>query len=536
MIEKRSDKNKDFRSWNEGEIVYQIYPRSFMDGNNDGVGDLIGAAEKLDHIKELGVHAVWLSPFYPSPMKDFGYDVSNYCDVDPIFGDLKDFDNFVDQAHKRKLKVMVDFVLNHTSDQHPWFLQSRSSKDNPKRDWYTWADPKLGGKEPNNWRANFGGRAWTLDDTTGQYYLHSFLPEQPDLNWDNPEVRAAMKDVVQFWLNRGVDGFRLDVPEGISKYGIENDEPVRPKKERYTESEYDKLKHTFSKRGPKFFDYLNEVGQAGAKINSKAFFIAEVYPDADDKVGSYLEFYRKLDSSLIAPFYFECIKYSWSAKEFKQAIDEFQARAETGDTPYYAFSNHDTSRIVSRIGEQPARAAAVMLLTLPGIPFIYNGDELGLEDGAIKPTQVKDPAELRQPNKGLGRDPERTPMVWDSSQYGGFSEVEPWLPLTKSRHHKNVENEKLDPDSFLNLYKKLIKLRNENELLKKGDYISMDAEDPNIFMFGRKLGDEQLVTAINFSGITSAKLNIDGEILLTTSKKVAAANTLQPLEARIVKL
>lgn len=490
--------------WRHGGVVYQIYPRSFYDANGDGIGDLQGITQKLDYLNDgtpdsLGVSAIWLSPFFPSPMADFGYDVSDYCDVDPMFGTLDDFRELVAQAHARNIRVMLDFVPNHTSEQHAWFKESRSSRNNPKRDWYTWRDPKADGSPPNNWLAVFGGSAWELDKVTGQYYLHSFLKEQPDLNWSNPEVRNAMKAAIGFWLDLGVDGLRLDAVSWMAKDDQFRDNPLNPNFQPGRDDPYQQLIVRYSRERPELFEYLNEINDFVAKYPNR-FIVTEAYPDNRNDIPAYLKFYDNCRGDLSAPFNFEAIMMPWEAASFKRFMDEFQAALRPDQIPIYVLGNHDRPRLATRIGREAARTAAVMLLTLPGLPFIYSGEELGMENVPIPPELVQDPFEKNVPGMGLGRDPSRTPMQWSVGQYAGFSTVAPWLPVADNFQTNNVESESQDGRSFLSLYRTLIRLRNSSDVLKYGSYVPLDLKNESLFGFKRIYGGKTYTVILNFSG------------------------------------
>ncbi len=410
-----------------GSVVYQIYPRSFKDTDNNGIGDLAGITEKLGYLQWLGVDVIWLSPFYSSPMADFGYDVSNYEDVDPLFGSLNDFNHLVNEAHRRGIKIFMDFVPNHTSCEHLWFVDSRSSPASLRRDWYVWSDPGSGGGPPNNWLSIFGGPAWEFDTETKQYYLHTFLKEQPDLNWHNPEVRSAMKDMMRFWLNKGVDGFRADAVYWLAKDPELNDDAKNPHFDAARHNPYESLVHTNSRNGPKLFVYLKELAAVVAEYPDR-FLVTEVTPEHASNTEEYLSFYTKIDPKVLAPFNFDGLELMWEASKFKRFIDGYQEVMKRGYLPVYVLGNHDKPRLASRIGPTEARAAALMLLTLPGMPFIYYGDEIGMENTKLLYHQHQDQVE-NVPHSNLGRDPERSPMQWTDAKYGGFSGIKPWLPL-----------------------------------------------------------------------------------------------------------
>lgn len=494
---------KHENNWKRGSIVYQIYPRSFCDTNGDGVGDLPGIIEKLDYLNDgtdqsLGVDAIWISPFYPSPMADFGYDISDYCAVDPIFGTLEDFQRLLAEAHKRDIKVMIDFVPSHTSVEHAWFKESRSSLDNPKRDWYIWRSAEPDGSPPNNWLSVFGGSVWEYDQITQQYYLHSFLREQPDLNWANPELREAVQSAIRFWLDMGVDGVRLDAVTCLGKDEQLRDNPLNPAYREGVDDPYHSLLVRYSREMPQFFDYLNEIYEL-ARAYPNRFIVTESYPSKRGDVDSYTQFYDKGDSDVAAPFNFELIMLPWEAAALKRFIDGFQAALKPGDVPIYVLGNHDRPRLASRIGREAARYAALVLLTLPGMPFIYYGEELGMENVPIPPDKVHDPFEKNVPGLGLGRDPSRTPMQWSADKYAGFSTAEPWLPLMDDYATCNVRSESHEQESFLSYYRNLIRLRNNSPVLKYGGYEPVDTGNEHVFGYERTYEGQTVVVLLNFS-------------------------------------
>jgi len=526
-------------AWFKSAVLYQIYPRSFHDSNGDGVGDLAGITQKLDYLASqhdsLGVNAIWLSPFYPSPMADFGYDVTDYCDVDPVFGTLHDFKKLLHEAHKRGIKVVIDFIPNHTSDKHPWFKESRASKDNPKRDWYVWKDAKPDGSPPNNWPAYFGGSAWEHDLATGQYYLHSFLPQQPDLNWENPEVRKAMKEVIKFWLDLGVDGLRVDAVYYLSKDPQYRDNPPDLR----TPDPND-FKWRYNRDGPRLYAHLREIASV-LKGYKNRFMVTEAYPEKWHNVVSYIRFYRDVAPSVSAPFNFEGIEMNWDAKSFRSFITRFQLKLHRNYVPVYTLGNHDKARLATRIGPAASRTAAMMLMTLPGMPILYYGDELGMTNGLIKPSEVRDPFEIRVPGRGNGRDPERTPMQWNNGENAGFSTHQPWLPIPESYRHVNVAGESDEPYSMLNLYKQLISMRNGLGVLKYGSYNTVILDD-NVLGYQRKLDGDVATIVLNFSDkmvhIKSKHLN--GKVMLSTygdievNTPVSGRYTLRPNEGFIL--
>lgn len=454
------------RQWWQDGVVYQIYPRSFQDSNGDGIGDLPGIESRLDHLISLGVDALWISPFYPSPMADFGYDVADYCGVDPMFGTLADFDQLIASAHAKGLKLILDFVPNHTSNQHPWFLESQSSKDNPKRDWYLWRDGRNGGP-PNNWMSNFGGSGWTWDETTHQFYYHSFLQEQPDLNWHNPEVRAAMYAAMRFWLDKGVDGFRMDVLWLLIKDPEFRDNLLNPEW-RPGESSFWSVLPTYTADQPETHVIVTEMRAVLDRYDGRVL-IGEIYLPLPQLVRYYgVAENGPLDGAQM-PFNFRLIQTDWNADKIAALIHEYEGVLPPGAWPNWVMGNHDQARIASRIGAEQARAAAMLLLTLRGTPTVYYGEEIGMVNGQIAPDQVQDPAEKNQPGIGMGRDPERTPMLWDASANAGFTTGTPWLPVNAGHESANVASESEDARSMLSLYRRLLELRRIHPALHSGE-------------------------------------------------------------------
>jgi len=488
--------------WHNG-VIYQIYPRSFYDTNGNGVGDLNGILLKLDYLANtLGVNAIWLSPFYPSPMKDFGYDVANYIDVDPLFGNLAAFDHLLQSAHELDIKIIIDLVPNHTSDQHPWFVESRSSIDNPKRDWYLWLDAKPDGSPPNNWISVFGGSAWEWDTKTNQYYLHSFLKEQPDLNWRNPNLKDAMFDVVRFWLERGVDGFRVDVAHFLMKDPQFRDNPVNPSKTQAIHKplgDYDTQRHLYDKGHPdnhqiyrEFRNILDEYSTISPRVAIGEIHIYDW--------NEWVLYYGKNLDELHMPFNFSLLNTPWNASAIRKAVDNLEAVLPPGAWPNYVLGNHDEIRLVSRIGENQARIAAMLLLTLRGTPTIYYGEEIGMASIVIPPEKQKDPAGLRQP--GQERDQCRTPMQWSSAPNAGFSPPNvpgTWLPISENYQTNNVESHLKDPSSLLILYKKLLKLRRKYPTLQIGDYQPVNGAPDHCYTYTRQTKNDIFLISLNFS-------------------------------------
>jgi alpha-glucosidase len=527
--------------WKQG-VVYQIYPRSFADSGGDGIGDLPGITSRLDYLNDgtpasLGVDAIWLSPFYPSPMADFGYDISDYCDVHPDFGTLADFDRLVAEAHAHGIRVIIDLVPNHTSDQHPWFQESRSSRDNPKRHWYVWGDSKPDGSPPNNWSSAFPrvGPAWTFDPATEQWYLHSFLPQQPDLNWWNPELRRAMDGVMRFWLDRGVDGFRIDVVHRLSKDPELRDNPLVELDEKDEVDGQTLARILARKRARRYDENWPEVHEILRGFRrtldhyEDRMAVGEVYLLNPATVAQY---YGEAGDELHLAFNFSFLWASWKAEAFRAEADQWESLLPAGAWPDYTLSNHDVSRPASRYdeggnGQARARVAAMMLLTLRGTPFLYYGEELGMTDGQIPPDRVVDVD---------GRDPERTPMQWDSSPGAGFTSGEPWLPVAASAARGvSAADERDDPRSLLSLYRRLLWYRKGAPALRHGDYRSLDAPD-GIWAYLREAGDERLLVVLNFESRPRAftpadGLAVEGKLELTTDPdRQAGTVSLRPLE------
>ncbi len=471
--------------WWKRAVIYEVYPRSFGDSNGDGVGDLRGILNRLDYLVDLGVDALWIAPIYPSPMADFGYDVAEYCGIDPIFGNMSDFDLLLEQVHRRGLRLILDFIPNHTSEQHPWFLESRSSRDNPKRDWYIWRD------QPNNWTSNFGGSAWEFDELTGQYYYHSFLKQQPDLNWRNPAVKAAMFDVLRFWLEKGVDGFRVDVMWLIIKDDQFRDNPPNPGYHPGLSSNH-RFLPVYNSNRPEVHAVVAEMRSLIDEFSDRVL-IGEIYLP----VAQLMTYYGEHLQGANLPFNFHLLQCAWSADAIAQAIADYDRALPAGAWPNWVLGNHDQPRIASRVGEQQARVAAMLLLTLPGTLTLYYGEEIGMTNVPIAPEQVQDPAEKNEPGIGQGRDPERTPMCWDGSPHAGFTTGVPWLPLGGDSRSVNVAVEQQDNSSILTLYRKLIALRKSHPTLVSGKLNGIHVEK-YILRF-RRSGAEEIEVILNMT-------------------------------------
>lgn len=521
--------------WQKG-VVYQIYPRSFQDSNHDGIGDLHGIIQRLNYLAGLGVDAIWISPFYASPMADFGYDVADYCGVHPLFGNLETFDRLVAEAHQRSLRIIVDYVPNHTSDQHPWFVESAASRDNPKRDWYIWRDARPDGSLPNNWGSVFGGPAWTRHPVTGQYYLHQFLKEQPDLNWRNPEVRQAMLDVLRFWLQRGVDGFRMDVIGMILKDAELRDNPLNP-----TANPGLPENDLFGRQIHVYNEDQDDVHEIMRDIRS-------LMDEAGDRVAigelwfppkRWVLYYGKNNDELHLPFNFRLMEQPFTASAIRASVNEMEGLLPAWAWPNYVLGNHDQPRLASRIGPAATRLAAMLLLTLRGTPTLYQGDELGMENGIIPPDRIQDPQGLAL-GAERSRDVCRTPMQWDASPFAGFSTVEPWLPLSADFASQNVAEQDADPKSILTLYRRLLQLRRASPALHGGSYAPLESPE-TIFAFIRDSESETCLVALNFSDQpASLPITQTGRIVLSTHmdrREVRGRNLdLRPYEGIILAL
>jgi alpha-glucosidase len=471
--------------WWRDAVVYQIYPRSFADANGDGVGDLAGITSRLDYLADLGVDALWLSPIFTSPMRDFGYDVADYCGIDPVFGTDADFDDLIAGVHERGMRLLLDWVPNHSSDQHPWFVESRSSRDHPKRDWYVWKDRQPDGSPPNNWRAMFKGvPAWTHDDATDQSYLHLFLAEQPDLNWANPEVEAAMHDSLRYWLDRGVDGFRADVVNLIGK-GTDVDDLPDPLW-RYPLLATDR---------PFGHELLRRIRSLLDEYDHAPMMVGEVYLLRDGESSSYLGTADQPELHL--SFDFRPLHAPWDALLLPAAIEAMEADFAEPRWPTFVLSNHDQVRHRSRYGsEERARAAAVLALTIRGTPFLYAGEELGLEDADVPAERVVDPD---------GRDGCRAPIPWTADgddETGHGWPARPWLPFPVNAATHAAELQVGASDSMHTLYRRLLQLRHERPALRQGSMTIVPAE-PGVLRFERRLADDHVTVVVNFGDDTN---------------------------------
>jgi len=495
--------------WKTG-IIYQIYPRSFQDSDGDGIGDLAGIRRRLHYVAELGVEAIWISPIYPSPMADFGYDVMDYCDIDPRFGSLQEFDRLVADARRHGLEVILDFVPNHSSDRHPWFVESRRSRSSARRNWYIWRDPGPGGGPPNNWLSHFGGSAWEFDAATGQYYYHAFLKEQPDLNWRNPEVRGAMHDVLRFWLRRGVAGFRVDVIDHLIKDDQYRDNP--PAGARASGTGLDPLYTTDRPELADVIAGMRGVLEEFAGSGPPRILIGEAHVPLARLMAYYGRSSAGVLDGVQLPFNFHLIGAAWEAGVIDRLVRDYEAALPVGAWPNWVLGNHDERRIASRVGAQQARVAAMLLLTLRGTPTLYYGDEIGMTDVAIPFDEIQDPFKSKEPGGSPGRDPQRTPMQWDGSPNAGFTTASPWLRLGPDWPLRNVAALGGQPGSILDLYRRLIALRRSSPPLNRGAWEPLQSSGP-VLAYARVHDGRRMTVALNLSaepvvarlaGVTSA--------------------------------
>jgi alpha-glucosidase len=481
--------------WWQHAVFYEIYPRSFADSNNDGIGDLPGITSKLAYLRDLGVDAIWITPCYPSPQVDFGYDVSDYDNIDPMYGTLADFDRMERQAKQRGIRIIMDFVMNHTSDQHPWFINSRSSRTAPKRDWYVWRDGRAPGQPPNNWESTFGGSAWQWDSKTRQFYYHFFYVQQPDLNWRNPAVEKAMFDVPRFWFKRGVAGFRLDAVDTLFEDPKLRDNPTRPGTNAFG---LPNMVNKYNTKLPELHDVLRQLRQVADQ--NDAVLIGETWTKDISELQQYYGGHGK-ELQMPMDFLFTQVN-KLSPPEFRKQI---AAVDSAGGWPVYVFSNHDIRRAYNRYGDgqhndQIAKLLAGFYLTLRGTPIMYYGEEIGMQNNdPTRREDVKDPIGRRGWPKEKGRDGERTPMQWNDTANAGFTTGKPWLPVPDSYHTHNVASELKDPDSILNFYRHVLALRHTNLQLREGRYVALNHSDNNVLSYLRSYQGKAVLVVLNMS-------------------------------------
>ncbi len=485
-----------FKSWWKEGIIYQVYPRSFQDGNHDGTGDLQGIIDRLDYLQWLGIVAVWLSPVFESPMRDFGYDVSDYRKIADIFGSQETMEALIQAAHGRGIRILLDMVINHTSSEHAWFLESATGTDSPKRDFYIWHDG-LNRKAPNNWKAAFGGSAWEFERASGQYYLHSFLREQPDLNWRNPDVEQAVFDDMKYWFERGVDGFRLDVINLIVKDGQYRNNPchkgatIRP---------YDMQRHLYDRDQPEAHHVLKRMRQMTDRYDQR-MLVGEIMVDKPGDPVLAASYQGEEADELHLAFDFSFTYAPWDASRFRKLAQAWYDAAGTHRWPCWVLSNHDVVRAFSRFGnnQDRARLSALFLLTQKGTPFIYYGEEIGMRDLPVAPWNIHDPVGKRYWPFHPGRDGQRRPMQWGSSSQWSFSTQKPWLPYHPSWKQSTVESQKGDPNSLLTMYRNLIALRNHDDALRMGEIRFIDHDIPDVLAYVREHAALVRLVLLNFS-------------------------------------
>jgi alpha-glucosidase len=516
--------------WWQNGVIYQIYPRSFQDSNGDGVGDLAGIRQRLDYVQSLNVTTIWLSPIFPSPMFDFGYDVSNYTDIHPLFGSMTDFDELLAETHRRGMKLILDLVPNHTSHEHPWFIESRSRRDNPKADWYIWKDPAPNGGLPNNWLSFFGGPAWTFDPQRGQYYLHQFVKEQPELNYRNPAVLSAMLDEMRFWLERSVDGFRVDVIWLMIKDALLRDEPMNPNWD--GGNPHARLLHIYTADQPEVHDVIRAMRGLLDEYDDR-MMVGEIYLP-NDRLMTY--YGVNLDECHL-PFNFQLILTPWNAAAVRRVVDAYEAALPRGAWPNWVLGNHDQKRVATRVGSDQARVAAMLLLTLRGTPTSYYGDEIGMENVPIPRELVQDPPAVNQPEIAdlVGRDPCRTPMQWDASPNAGFSlaGVQTWLPLASDFAERNVAQQENDPTSMLSFFRSLTAQRQASLALTTGDYASLDTGSDAIFAYTRSTQGERWLVVLNFGPIAHI---LDLSSAGSSGRRILSTTMLPPGELELTNI
>lgn len=530
--------------WWQHAVFYELYPRSFADSNNDGIGDLNGITSKLDYLKQLGVDAIWITPCFPSPQVDFGYDVSDYENIDPMYGTLKDFDRMQAEAKRRNIRIILDFVVNHTSDKHPWFIDSRSSRTAVHRDWYVWRDGKGPGQPPNNWESTFGHSAWQFDPKTKQYYYHYFYIQQPDLNWRNPKVESAMFDVTRWWYKRGVAGFRLDAVDTLFEDPDLRDNPILPGTNKYGDPN---MEDKYNKKMPEVHDVLKGLRKVADEYGS--VLIGETYTSSFDELKGY---YGEHNNELQMPMDFMFMNVNKvSAPEFRRQIAGVEA---SGGWPVYVLGNHDNKRSYVRYGDGKhddaiAKLLAGLYLTLRGTPIMYYGEEIGMTDNDPKRKEdVRDPIGITGWPQEKGRDGERTPMQWNSSENAGFTKGKPWLPVPDSYKTHNVASELKDSESILEFYKKALALRHQNRALLDGQYTPLNESDTNVLSYLRKYKDEAVLVVLNMSSepqkasfnLDSQGFSVNAKTLLSTNSSETVSNisqvSLEPFGVYIAQL
>ncbi len=535
--------------WWKSTTVYQIYPRSFYDTDGDGLGDLHGIIQKLDHIKKLGFETIWISPFFKSPQRDFGYDISDYQSIAPEYGDMQICLKLIDEIHQRDMKIVFDLVMNHTSDEHAWFKESASSQDNPKADWYVWKNGrgKDGRKPPNNWKATIGGSGWHWHDERQQYYWASFLPFQPDLNYSNPEVKNAMLDVARYWLSEGVDGFRLDIFNSIYEDTSFQNNPASLKivpSEESPDGFFQKMKYNVNQE--ESFRFATELRSVVDSFkNPVRFMVGEVFGDVET-IKKFTSFENK--NGLHTIFLFQTLSTPFKAKKWRKMVEHFEENFPKPFVPTYVFSNHDRRRSITPLGNdvRKAKLLALFQFTVRGIPFMFYGEELGIEKPKLPLKTGKDPLAQRYKaipqfmvdwtGQSLNRDECRTPMLWDTTSSAGFTSGTPWLPVADNYKEKAVSAQEKDQESLMNFYQRIIEFRDGNEVLKTGDLIiDEELSSGKLFAFHRELNGRKFLVLMNFTKHSQKIETVSGEVQISTYSDFIE-DELKPFEGRVVRL
>nr|WP_042193653.1 alpha-amylase family glycosyl hydrolase [Kibdelosporangium sp. MJ126-NF4]CEL20824.1 Alpha-glucosidase [Kibdelosporangium sp. MJ126-NF4]CTQ98371.1 Alpha-glucosidase (EC 3.2.1.20) [Kibdelosporangium sp. MJ126-NF4] len=529
--------------WWRGAVIYQCHLPSLRDGDGDGIGDLAGLVESLDYLGDtLGVDAIWTGPFYRSPLRDQGFDITDHTDVEPVFGTLETLDRLLAEAHARGIRVIVDYVPNHTSDRHPWFTESRSSRSSPKRDWYVWRDPASDGGVPNNWTSEAGGSVWEFDESTGQYYLHSHLVEQPDLNWRNPDTRSAMLDVLRFWLARGVDGVRIDVAHMLMKDPLLRDNPPAPSGNHNSydlqHPDFGAQLHIHDRRHPDTHGALAEI-RAVTDEHPDTVTIAEIEAMSWT---DWAEYYGTGLTGMHLPFPFRLLETPWRAQSLRTELTALYAALPPGAWPIVALGNHDRSRLATRLGQAQARVAAVLLLTVAATPCLLYADELGMTDQPVPIERQRD--WFGRTEGGVSRDPVRTPMPWDDGVNAGFSAAPDealWLPVATNAAAINVAAQQRDDSSMLGLYRRLLRLRRDSPALRRGAIEFLDVGAPeSVLAYERRSGTDRKIVLLNLTGATvPVRLPASGRIVVSSVARPQAGTdvvALAPDEALVIDI
>ncbi len=523
-----SQKKESWIWWKHG-VIYHIYPRSFQDADGDGIGDIRGIIRRLGYLKELGIDGIWISPMYKSPMVDFGYDVSSYREIDPVFGTMDDFMELLGKAHDAGIRIILDMILNHTSNQHPWFIESSESLASPKRNWYIWKEGTIG-TPPNNWKSAVGGSAWNLDEQTGQYYLHSFFKEQPDLNWRDPELHGVFFDEMKFWLDLGVDGFRLDVINLIAKDKKFRNNPVLlgiPALQQ----------HVYTRNRKRSVTVVTKIRELLNSYENRVS-IGEIYTHPPGDVKTAARYLAGGENGIHLAFDFSLIFSTWNAHAYYKSITAWYASLPEGGWPCNVLSNHDLLRSIDRFPwrtnrEEKAKVAATLLLTMMGTPFIYYGEEIGMHNTHVSKKQIRDPLGKRYWPLFTGRDKARTPMQWNPEPNGGFTTGKPWLPLNRDFSSRNVKQQEGEPYSLLNHYRNLIKLRRSHEPLHRGSWLPVTNGQRGILAYFRKTGEERMLVILNFTGrqkTFSLPEHSYGKVVLSTHRSPGEFNYFQHMQ------